>query len=117
MPPLFNDVQPGDLITADLMNRVLHEVQQLEDRLTALEEQGPTGGAVFITDLSGTLRIGETLTVLGGNFEVPASLNIVTMDGVRIDRFIAGSNDTTLVFGIPRSLNGAPRTATLTINN
>ncbi len=125
MPPLFSDVQPGDLITADLMNRIMHEVQALEDRVTTLETATPPDTAVMITSLSpsATVRIGADLHILGRNFQYTigsARASIaVGSESHDVTVFRAGSNDQELIIQIPSFANVplAGVAATLTVRN
>jgi hypothetical protein len=113
-------VRPGDLITAELMNRIVTALNTLETRVTALEGAGAPGGTVTITGVSptGPIPMGSELRVFGTNFGLP-TFNIVTLDGVPVTQFKAGSSDTLLIFDVP-AIQGVPpqgRTVTLTVSN
>lgn len=123
MAETFPRVQPGDLITADLMNRILAALEGMDGRVTKLEGADSSGGgkAPVITGLmpSGQIRVGQDLTVLGKNFNQPAVNNIVTIDNVRIMQFRFASNDTQLSFFIPQ-VTGLPsqgKLVTLTVSH
>ncbi len=70
----FEEIRPGDLITADFMQRVLALINDLETRVVNLESSTSTPGVVTITDIlpSHTVRSGTEMTIVGRNFEVPA---------------------------------------------
>jgi hypothetical protein len=111
-------VKPGDLITADLMNLIIAALESLDSRVSKLEAVG-SGGTVVIASIfpSGPLQLGQQIQVLGQNFAVPATLNTVSIDGVLIERFDPGSDDTRLLFNIPLTIQGVPKEATLTVRN
>jgi len=125
MAQLFNDVQPGDLITADLMNKIMQEVQSLEDRVTTLENTTPADTSVVIDSLfpSSTVRVGGTLRVRGRNFQYTigsARASVAVGTDVReISVFNAGSTDQELIVQIPVFPNVplAGVAASLTVRN
>lgn len=118
-------VRPGELITAELINQILAELESLETRVTALEggSTNPTTPRVEITGFSGPspLRVGDPLVMNGRNFQQPTSLNEVTMGGVRIQRFGLDSSDTRLTFDVPNisglSPEGSPVPVVITNAN
>ena len=107
MELLEDQIRPGDLITADFMNRLIDTVNALEQRISLLEQNSTDSntGILEILDLqpTGSFRVGEAITVVGRNFVVPTSLNVVTISGVRIEnvQFLSTSNENQLVFVIP----------------
>jgi IPT/TIG domain len=123
MAQQFTRVLPGDLITANLMNRLFEELELLETRVAALEAGGVQGAGVIITELrpSNTRRIGEPLTVIGRNFLNPPENNEVTIEGTRVPNsfFHSDSSETQLVFDIPDipNLSSLSQPLTLTVRN
>ena len=114
-----NQVRPGELITAELMNQILAHLESLETRVKALEAGSTPSDPVVITGLepSGAVPMQSDLRIIGRNFGSTGS-NIVTIDGVRVTRIKEGSN-THLVVEVPL-LAGVPeqgKTATLTLSN
>ncbi len=109
-----NQVRPGELITAELINQILAELESLQVRVTKLEAGGavvtpttPAPTPVRITDLlpHGTRRVGEELNVVGENFLTPAEANNVTVGGIRVVVFKSVSDANagrSLVFDIPK---------------
>lgn len=96
-------VKPGDLIASADWNDMVDAWAELDARVAALEG-GTTGTALAITGLIpflGPYRIGDTLTVLGRNFEFFSGGTRVFLNGVRVQTFGPGSTDTQLVFTIP----------------
>jgi hypothetical protein len=101
MPEEFERVQPGDLITAELMNRILTLLEGLDERVTELEG-GPATGGPTITRLvpPGPYRVNDTVTVEGSNFQFTSGLARLFLDGTRIDLDDV-SSDTRLLFLVP----------------
>ncbi len=109
MATLFDDVRPGDLITANFWNQVLHVIQSHETRIVALEGEALSGGGeVTIKNISPSpAHVGDTLTITGTNFGLPTS-NTVTIAGIRVTQFLPGSGDTQLIVTIP-NVQGVPQ--------
>lgn len=100
-------VEPGQLITADLMNRLLKRVHDLEGRVATLEEEGSSGpepGTLQIDDHNPKdVRVGEQVTLVGKNFAVPGELNDIRVGGISVpdENVGLGSTETSLTFTIP----------------
>jgi hypothetical protein len=123
MATVFTDVLPGDVITADLMNRMMHELQAQDVRLTKLETAGPVvvgPTPPVITGLSPSaatgVHVGEDLHLLGQGFGLPTQ-NVITIDGIRITTINSGS-DTELVFTVPNLQGvGTGKAVAITLSN
>jgi hypothetical protein len=118
----FPNVLPGDLITADQMNQILQALSSLDVRVSNLEGSSVSANAVIISGLippSGSLKIGDQLTVLGSNFAFSTGALRVYIDDTRVDSFLQGTSDTQIVFNIPLTLSApqSGRSATLTVSN
>lgn len=116
MAKLFNDVRPGDLITANFMNQVLAQIQNLQDQLNQIAAAGPGGPPVINSVSSGPLHVGDKITILGQNFG-PLSSTVVAFSGTAVSQFEAGSSDSVLVVTIPTlfvSSQGTPTTLSIT---
>lgn len=117
MPEQFERVQPGDLITADFMNRLLTALEGLEGRVAALE--GATAGAVVITRVSPEpVRVNQRLQVEGRNFGFSTGAHRVFLDTVQVLSFVSGT-DERMIFTVP-PIPGLPqegRTVTLSVRN
>ena len=102
MPEQFDRVLPGDIITADFMNRILDLLEGLDGRVTELEGGTSTGGGPAITRLvpPGPYRVDDTVTVEGSNFQFTSGLARLFLDGTRITLDDA-SSDTRLLFQVP----------------
>jgi len=122
MANLFSTVNSGDLITANLMNQILNELNSLETRVTNLESAQPGSGGVPVVDpLPSTLfHIGDTLTVSGENFS-PLATTVVSINEAMVgaSQFLGGSGDTKLVFQIPvvQNLDPGGTPVKLTVSN
>ncbi|HYI40285.1 MAG TPA: IPT/TIG domain-containing protein [Allosphingosinicella sp.] len=97
-------VAPGDLITAELFNRVLEDVNNLQQRVALLEAgtdivaKKPVIHQIIPT----TVRAGEELIVIGENLN-PALLTRIDVEqtNVPLNRLKNGSGPTQLVFEAP----------------
>jgi hypothetical protein len=118
-----SQVRPGELITAELINQILAELESLESRVTKLEASGTVvmpNQPVIITGLqpSGPVPMQSELQIMGRNFSLP-SANIVTIDGVPVRQFKTGSSDTLLILDVPliAGVTNQGKTVTLTLSN
>jgi len=101
MAPIPKQVNPGDLILADIFNEFSAVLTDHETRLLRLEGLG-AGGKVVINGVlpSTTFKVGDQITVQGNNFGVPA-LNTVTIGNATVNTFTSDSNNTSLTFTVP----------------
>jgi hypothetical protein len=113
MAQIIDKVQPGDLITAQLINRIVDEINTLQAKVAGLEAVGPVGGQVFITDIlphSPLPRVGQQMHIIGQNFGFLIGATEVMLDtNVRVDTFLSGSNDQNLIFTVPVIQNLPPQ--------
>jgi hypothetical protein len=95
-------VQPGDIISSNLINSILSRLQQLED----LMAQGSTPSQVVITGFepSDQVPMGQVLAVNGNNFAFPPTDNTVTVGGQPVTNFELGSTSTRLSFIVPTTI-------------
>ncbi|MGA7730492.1 MAG: IPT/TIG domain-containing protein [Chloroflexia bacterium] len=102
----FTSVQPGDIISSDLMNYLLTKLGEIDQRVTTLEQGGGSVGQVTITSFEPPNQIasGQELTVHGTNFDFPPTNNTVTIDGTQLTSFRPGSTSTVLKFIVPTTL-------------
>ncbi|HLA63640.1 MAG TPA: IPT/TIG domain-containing protein [Rhodothermales bacterium] len=124
METLPEQVRPGDLITADFMNRLLARLGALETRVDELTGE-PSDGSVRIIQLipAGTaaspLRVNDTLQILGENFGFSDGGHRVYFDSEPVTTFAGGSSDTQLFVTVPDTLSvpAGGRSVTLTVTN
>lgn len=97
MAPPIPKVAPGELITAQFMNRVINAWNDLDRRVGDLEGSG----TVVLTELSpvGSLRMASEVQVKGRNFGLPSQVT-VSFDGTGA-YLKPGSGDRLLVFDVP----------------
>jgi hypothetical protein len=100
MAKLFNDVRPGDLITANFMNQIIAELQSLEDRVSQLSTTGASSGPAISSVSPVPLHVGDDITILGQGFG-PIASAVVTLGQNTITQFSSGSGDTVLLFTVP----------------
>jgi hypothetical protein len=121
-------VNPGDLITANLMNDILTRLKVVEDKLAA---PGTTTGVVRISATTplGTagepIRVNQTLQILGENFGYFAGQASVTFERsagnvvIQNNQMLTGSSDTRLLMTVPAfsALSQAGETVMMRVRN
>jgi hypothetical protein len=112
-------VQPGDLIKAEDMNRLLDALQLLDVRVTSLEtgDGGNRAPILLQRSPSGDIEVNSPLTLIGRNFLLPSDRNTVTLGGVPINQFNADSDETNLIFTVPDVFSALPRTVQVSVRN
>jgi len=100
MPESLDPVEPGDLITADDFNDLIDRLKALHERVDSLERQ--QGGVVINGfDPPEEIEVGQSLAIVGTNFEFPPDQNTVKIDRREITDFLRGSTNTKLRVGVP----------------
>lgn len=114
-PPSLAHVNPGDRITAAFVNALVDEINSLQEQVDAIDIPD-TGDAPVITSLDppGEVSVGAELDVIGRNFGVPATQNVVTLDGTPVTGLLQGSTSTLLKLAVP-GIGGLPKDAELAI--
>jgi hypothetical protein len=106
----FDDskVEPGDIITADFMNRVLDRIQKLEKKVKNLPDGGASSGQLTIKSVlpSRELTVGQEAQLVGENFGRPSD-NSVFISRMEADISAGKSGATRLVFTVP-PISGLP---------
>lgn len=115
------EVRPGELITAELMNQILGQLESLELRVAALESQPPAAGepepVPVISDWSPKpVAVRQKLSVTGLNFPAAPGATSVDLDGNFVTHFIS-ANATSMSFEVPPGIQQLPRDVPLTIRN
>ena len=111
----FQRVKPGDLITAELINAILTEVESLQDQIDGLSGGQPEAPVITALVPAGDVPSPSQLVILGRNFATPAILNAVSLDNIVLTGFLPGSSDTRLAVTVPGGIPGLPRTMTLAV--
>jgi hypothetical protein len=102
MAIVIEHVQRGELITADLINQLIDDIENLDARVTALEQAGSRVGAVEIDSVwKTTVNVGDDITIVGKNFGFTIGATRVRFNGIAPTVFRTGSNDTTLICQVP----------------
>jgi hypothetical protein len=103
MPNPISHVQPGDLITAADWNDVVDTLADVLTRLGALEagSQQLTGLAIEQVVPDGPYRIGDTLKIVGRNFQYSIGAATVFVGPTQVLNLLPTSSDTMLQFVIP----------------
>ena len=100
-------VAPGDLITAELFNQMLSDINDLSTRLANLE--GAAGGPILESlDPPSVVAINGLIIVTGRTFNPARNLNAVRIGDVEITQFRADSSPTHLLFPVPDLFTGLP---------
>jgi hypothetical protein len=114
-------VRPGEIITSNFMNDLLASIDELRNRVTKLETDGPTGSQVTITsfDPPTQVAIGQPLTIRGSNFDPITANNQITVGGRPVTEFRVGSTSTELRFIVPDvdSVPAEGRNVTVSVSN
>lgn len=108
MPLSFDEVQPGDVISASLMNFVLDKLQELDGRVSSLEDgSGGGAGQPFIERFEPATQValGQLLVIHGQNFLFPPENNSVTLDGEPVTEFRLGSTSDKLRVVVPTTIS------------
>jgi|GEM_PF-6230834 len=101
------EVAPGDLITAELFNKMLSDLHDLSARVATLE--GAAGGPILESlDPATTVAVNGLLIVAGRNFNPIRGLNTVKIGDVEITQFRGDSTPTHLIFPVPDMFTGLP---------
>ncbi|MEH6413433.1 IPT/TIG domain-containing protein [Pseudomonas sp. CGJS7] len=95
-------VNPGDIISATAWNGIVDSLNEALLRIQALESSAP-GTGLAITQLvpAGPYRIGDTLQIIGQNFQFAAGAARVFLNATQVLNLLPGSNDSQLRFVIP----------------
>ncbi|MDD4979342.1 MAG: hypothetical protein PHI29_11990 [Gallionella sp.] len=94
LSPRREKVQPGDLISSDLLNVVLAEVTDLQMRVLKLESLGSydqLSPVIFGYIPLPPFYPAQQITMLGKNFSTPAARNKVTIDGQTVQQYGTGT--------------------------
>jgi hypothetical protein len=119
----INDIiRPGDVVSSDLMIRIIGLINAHDAQLASLGSGGsPTDNLLAGFDPPLQQNIGRTLRLFG-TFDFPLDTNLVSIAGVPISpgTFLAGSNNAQLVLTIPTSISvpaSGNRPVTITLSN
>lgn len=99
MAAISDKVNPGDVISSDLFNRIIALLNQHD----ALLANTTPGSGLVITQLlpAGPYRVGDTLQILGQNFQFGIGATRVFLNATPVLNFSPTSTDSRLQFVIP----------------
>lgn len=99
MAAILDSVRPGDVISSDLLNRIIALLNEHDALLTSTTP----GSGLVVTQLlpPGPYRVGETLQVLGQNFQFGIGAARVFLNATPVLGFSPTSTDSRLEFVIP----------------
>jgi hypothetical protein len=113
MAAIIDTVRAGDVISSDLINRMIDLLNEHSVLLEGGGGSGGTGTGTIITGFSPLAQqnVGKNLTVFG-NFDFPLATNALSIGGVTIPTaaFLPGSNNLQIVFKIPSAIVVAQNT-------
>jgi hypothetical protein len=112
----IQQVQSGDVITANLMNQIIQALSGLDGRLSKLEAGATSTGGVTISAFNPPgVRVGDILEIDGSGFLVPPQLNQVTIAGVPAPNFQMSSSTTKLLVAVPNITGLDPQGTQVTV--
>src|SRR5437867_8213605 len=118
MTAIQTKVQPGDVISSDLVNNIIDLVNQHDALLAGGTVVG--GNAVTITNLvpNPPLQAGQDLQIQGTNFGFSTGSTVLKFDNTQVNAFKLGSNDTSLLINVPFLTGlGAGKDVVLSLSN
>lgn len=121
MAQQINRVYPGDLITAELMNKIMRAIENLDERVTILESGVVDEDSVVITELipPGPIKVLEELKILGRNFKFSLGAHRVFFNNTAVNTYKPNSSDTMLIVDVPEipNLHEGGNWITVTVRN
>lgn len=121
----LDNVEPGDLIKAEMWKQLIAQLKAMDQRLTILETAGsiqPNAPVLTGRNPTGDIVVGSRLTLTGRNFLDPWNLNLAIFRNgaqtVTINQFLPESTPTSLVFSLPTNqFSGLPANMTVLVSN
>lgn len=105
MAETYPTVHPGDLIKAELINRITADLETLKTKVAQLENTGGGTGAPAIDSLvpPDEVQMGGKLQIIGRNFGNPSQVTITVANELvdKKDIDLINSGDKLLVFTMP----------------
>jgi hypothetical protein len=110
-------VAPGDLITAELFNGMLNNLNDLMARVAVLEGAG--GGPVITGILPADVdkEIGSRVTIVGRNFRPDAPDTVVNFGSIPVSDFLIESDEENLITQVPIGFASLPATINVTVKS
>lgn len=110
-------VAPGDLITAELFNAVVNNVNDLLARVAVLE--GAEGGPIIesIEPIGVDKEIGSRVTIFGRNFRPDDPETFISFGSIPVSDFLLESDAFHLVTQVPIGFPALPSTVNVTVTS
>jgi len=108
-------VAPGDLITAEMFNQILSDINDLKIRMAGLES---VNGAPVIDRIEPTLldkEVGTRISIFGRNLNGEAVGTEVLFDDISIRNFFRESDESRIDAVVPPSLSGLPKSVNVQV--
>jgi hypothetical protein len=106
---VLQHVNPGDIISSQLVNYLIDAVIDLDQRLSALQAVTPSGPIVISTfEPAVEQAIGQVLVINGSGFLFPPEQNVVRIDSTQVTSFRPGSTSARLEFIVPPVIPTVP---------
>jgi IPT/TIG domain len=110
-------VRPGDVITSDLINRIIGTLNQHEALIAAGSSSG-TGITITTFVPPPPFTAGQNIEIQGTNFGFSTGSTALTFDTTPVNAFKLGSSDTSLLIQVPfLSGLGSGKDVLLTVSN
>ena len=108
-------VAPGDLITAELFNQMLSDINDLSIRLAMLE--GASGGPVIerIEPEGVDKSVNSLLTIIGSNFRPDEPDTFVSFGAINISDFFVDSDEHRMLLPVPVGFGQLPVTVPVSV--
>jgi hypothetical protein len=115
---VINDiVRPGDVITSELLNRIIGMLNE-HDALISAGSTGGTGVAITGFVPNPPFQALQDIEILGANFGFSTGATVVTFDVTPVTAFKLGSTDTSLLIAVPNLTGlGSGKDVLLRISN
>ena len=108
-------VAPGDLITAELFNQILSDINDLSIRVASLE--GASGGPVIerIEPDGVDKPVNSLLTIIGSNFRPDEPDTFVSFGTINISDFFVDSDEHNMLLPVPVGFGQLPVTVPVSV--
>jgi len=123
LSPRREKVQPGDLVTSDMVNQMLADITDLQVRVLSIENSDISSSqqVIITSPLPGEqFQVGQVINIVGKNFDFSIGAQQVFFDTTPpVGGFKLGSNDNLLIVEVPM-ISGVTQTGkqvTLNVSN
>lgn len=102
MAAILDTVRPGDVISSDLLNRII-ALLNAHDALITAGGSSTSSDAVTISSFvpGPPFQAGQDLQIVGSNFGFSTGGTVLKFDSTQVNAFKLGSNDSLLMVNVP----------------